>query len=69
LAGYLRERGLTRVSIVGLATDFCVAYSAIDAGRLGFDVAVIEEACRGMDMEGSVEAAWRQMEEAGVRRV
>ena len=68
LAGYLRERGLTRIFIVGLATDFCVAYSALDARRLGFDVTVIEDACRGIDVDGSVAAAWQQMSEAGVIR-
>jgi eukaryotic-like serine/threonine-protein kinase len=69
LAGYLRERGLTRIFLVGLATDFCVAYSALDASRLGFEVTVIEEACRGIDVEGSLEDAWRHMEEAGIGRV
>ncbi|AGA27836.1 serine/threonine protein kinase [Singulisphaera acidiphila DSM 18658] len=68
LAGYLRERGLTRLFIVGLATDFCVAYSAIDACRLGFEVTVIENACRGIDVDGSLAASWRQMAEAGVIR-
>jgi serine/threonine protein kinase len=68
LAGYLRERGLTRLFIVGLATDFCVAYSALDARRLGFEVTVIETGCRGIDVQGSLAAAWRQMEEAGVIR-
>lgn len=68
LAGYLRERGLTRLFLVGLATDFCVAYSALDARRLGFEVTVIEAGCRGIDVEGSLDAAWIQMEEAGVIR-
>lgn len=68
LAGYLRERGLSQLFIVGLATDFCVAYSALDARRLGFDVTVIENACRGIDIDGSLAAAWAQMEEAGVVR-
>lgn len=68
LAGYLRERGLTRLFLVGLATDFCVAYSALDARRLGFEVTVIEAGCRGIDVGGSLEAAWKQMEEAGVVR-
>lgn len=68
LAGYLRERGLTRLFIVGLATDFCVAYSAIDACRLGFEVTVIEAACRGIDVDGSLAASWEQMTEAGVIR-
>lgn len=69
LAGYLRERGLTRLFIAGLATDFCVAYSALDARRLGFEVTVLEQACRGIDVDGSLAAAWEQMSAAGVRRV
>jgi eukaryotic-like serine/threonine-protein kinase len=68
LAGYLRERGLTRLFLVGLATDFCVAYSALDARRLGFEVTVIEAGCRGIDVGGSLAAAWEQMKEAGVIR-
>src|SRR5437867_1780372 len=68
LAGYLRERGLTRLFIAGLATDFCVAYSALDARRLGFEVSVIEAGCRGIDVDCSLAAAWKQMEEAGVVR-
>lgn len=68
LAGYLRERGLKRLSIVGLATDFCVAYSAIDARRLGFEATVIESACRAIDLNGSLEEAWRRMNDAGVVR-
>lgn len=68
LAGYLRERGLTRLFLVGLATDFCVAYSALDAQRLGFEVTVIESGCRGIDVDGSLAEAWSQMEEAGVIR-
>ncbi len=68
LAGYLRERGLTRIFVVGLATDFCVAYSALDARRLSFDVTVIENACRGIDVDGSLAAAWQQMSDAGVVR-
>lgn len=68
LAGYLRERGLTRLFVVGLATDFCIAYTALDARRLGFEVTVIEAGCRGIDVDGSLAAAWKQMEEAGVIR-
>ena len=68
LCGYLRERGLHRVFLVGLATDFCVAYSALDARRLGFEVTVIEAACRGIDVDGSLVAAWHQMLQAGVIR-
>ena len=66
LAGYLRERGLKRVFLAGLATDFCVHYSAIDACREGFSAAVIAPACRGIDLAGSLGAAWRAMNEAGV---
>ena len=69
LAGYLRERGFGRVFMVGLATDFCVNYSALDARRLGFDVVLIEGGCRGIDLEGSLDAAWAGMAEAGVQRV
>jgi nicotinamidase/pyrazinamidase len=68
LAGYLRERGLSQLFVVGLATDFCVAYTALDGRRLGFDVTVIEESCGGIDVEGSLDAAWAQMQEAGVVR-
>ena len=56
LAGYLRERGLTRLFVAGLAFDFCVRYSAEDARREGFGVIVIEDACRGIDVDGSVAA-------------
>lgn len=69
LKGYLRERGLERVFLVGLATDYCVAFSALDARAAGFEAFVIEDACRGIDLEGSVAAAWTRMEEAGVRRI
>lgn len=66
LAGYLRERGFARVFICGLATDFCVAYSAEDARREGFDVTVIEDACRAIDLDGSLERAMAAMRAAGV---
>jgi nicotinamidase-related amidase len=69
LAGYLRERGLTRIFLAGLATDFCVAYSAVDARRAAFEVVVIEDACRAIDTEGSLAAAWERMRKAGVARV
>lgn len=59
LVGYLRERGLNRVVLAGLAFDFCVRFSAEDARREGFDVVVVEDACRGIDVEGSM-AATRQ---------
>ena len=69
LAGYLRERGLTRVFVAGLALDFCVRYSAEDARREGFAVVVIEDACRGIDVDGSVAATRRSFAGiAGSRR-
>ena len=66
LEGYLRTRGVTALTLVGLATDFCVAYSALDAARLGFGVTVRLEACRGIDLAGSLAAAQAQMLAAGV---
>jgi nicotinamidase/pyrazinamidase len=66
LAGYLRERGFGRVTIAGLATDFCVLYSALDAREAGFETAVALAACRGIDIDGSVETALAQMKAAGV---
>jgi nicotinamidase/pyrazinamidase len=68
LAGYLKERGLWEIFIVGLATDFCVHDSAIDAARLGFSVHVIEDACRGIDINRSVMAAWESMKSNGIIR-
>jgi len=68
LAGYLRERGVRHVAICGLATDFCVNWTALDAAAAGFEVMVIEEACRAIDLGGSLDAAWGAMEAAGVRR-
>jgi nicotinamidase/pyrazinamidase len=67
LAGYLRERGFQRITLCGLATDFCVTFSAIDGRRAGFDVAVVTIACRGTDNDGSVDRALRSMVDAGVR--
>ncbi len=67
LSGYLRERGLSHVYLCGLATDFCVNYSALDARKLGFDVTVIEAACRGIDLGGSLAAARAGMIGAGAR--
>ncbi len=69
LAGYLRERGLRRLFLAGLATDFCVAWSALDGRAAGFEVHVIEDACRGIDPQGSLDQAWRAMQEAGVHRI
>jgi|SRR5690606_28126243 nicotinamidase/pyrazinamidase len=67
LEGYLRTRGATRLTLVGLATDFCVAYSAVDAARLGFEVTVLEGACRAIDLDGSLAKARADMRAAGVR--
>ena len=67
LDGYLRARGLTRLTMVGLATDFCVNYSAVDAARLGFAVEVREDLSRAIDLNGSLKAARNGMAEAGVR--
>lgn len=67
LEGYLRSRGVSAVTLAGLATDFCVAYSALDAARLGFAVTVRLDACRGIDLNGSLAAALDQMRAAGVR--
>jgi nicotinamidase/pyrazinamidase len=66
LEGYLRTRGIDSVTLVGLATDFCVNFSAVDAARLGFRVRVIEELCRAIDLDGSLEAARDGMRTAGV---
>jgi nicotinamidase/pyrazinamidase len=66
LAGYLRERGITDLTLVGLATDFCVAYSAIDARRLGFNAKVLLDGCRAIDLAGSLEAMKQQMAQEGV---
>jgi nicotinamidase/pyrazinamidase len=69
LAGYLRERGFTRAFLAGLAFDFCVRYSAEDASRLGFKAIVIEDACRGIDLAGSVAATRASFGERGVKCV
>jgi len=66
LKGYLETRGIKQLTMVGLATDFCVHYSAVDAARLGFDVSVRLDACRAIDMEGSLAAAKQAMRDAGV---
>jgi nicotinamidase/pyrazinamidase len=68
LAGYLRARGIERVFACGLATDFCVAWSALDALRAGFPAIVIEDACRAIDQGGSLAKAWADMNAAGVAR-
>ena len=69
LAGYLRERGLERLFIAGLATDFCVGWTAIDAAAGGFATHVIEDASRAIDTDGSLARAWAQMAAAGVERI
>jgi nicotinamidase/pyrazinamidase len=66
LAGYLKERGFERLTLCGLATDFCVLFSAIDGREAGFDVGVVTSACRGIDVDGSLARAMRSMNEAGV---
>lgn len=66
LEGYLRSRGIDRLLMVGLALDFCVTYSAVDAARLGFDVEVDQALCRAIDLNGSLEGALTQMKGAGV---
>jgi nicotinamidase/pyrazinamidase len=65
LDGYLRERGFSHIYLCGLATDYCVHYSAVDARRVGFDVTVIESACRAIDLAGSLAAAHAAMVAAG----
>ena len=69
LTGYLKDRGLKKVYLVGLATDFCVAWSALDARKAGFEAAVIEDATRGIDAGGSLAKAWTDMTGAGVQRL
>ena len=69
LEAYLKQRDINTVYLVGLATDFCVAWSALDAKALGFDVYVIEDACRGIDLNGSLEEAWQRMDAAGIQRI
>jgi len=69
LAGYLKERGIDTVFVTGLATDFCVAWTAMDARKLGFTTYVIEDATRAIDLNGSLAAAWKQMTDAGVKRI
>lgn len=66
LAGYLRERGFERLTLCGLASDFCVGFSAIDGRRAGFEVSVVTSACRAIDFHGSLAQAMRSMSEAGV---
>lgn len=70
LTGYLKEKGIQRCFLVGLATDFCVAWSAMDARDAGFEAAVVEDACRGINLGGTgLEAAWKEMAAKGVKRI
>jgi nicotinamidase/pyrazinamidase len=69
LAAYLKERRIRTCYIAGLATDFCVAWTALDARKAGFDATVIENASRGIDLNGSLAKAWSEMKAAGVKRV
>ena len=66
LEGYLRTRGISKLTMVGLALDFCVNFSAVDAAKLGFDVTVRRDLCRAIDLNGSLDAAIAGMNEAGV---
>ena len=69
LAAYLKARNIKRVFVAGLATDFCVAWSALDARKAGFETYVVEDACRGIDTQGSLAKAWSDMAKAGVKRI
>ena len=69
LAGYLKARGIDTVFVAGIATDFCVAWTAIDACKLGFQSFVVADACKGIDLQGSLQHAWQEMLAQGVKRV
>lgn len=69
LEGYLRERGFKRLFVAGLATDFCVNWTAVDARAAGFETFVVEDLTRAIDTNGSLAAAWNDMTKAGVRRI
>jgi nicotinamidase/pyrazinamidase len=69
LGGYLKQRGIKRVFVTGLATDFCVAWTAMDARKAGFEAYVIEDATRAIDLNGSLAAAWKAMAAKGVKRI
>jgi nicotinamidase/pyrazinamidase len=69
LGGYLEQRAIQRAFFAGLATDFCVARSALDARRQGLEALVVEDACRGIDTQGSLAKAWADMSSAGVKRI
>ena len=66
LTGYLKDRGITDLYVTGLATDFCVKWSVLDGIEEGFNVHIVEDAVRGIDLEGSLDEAWKEMKEAGV---
>ncbi|MBT2299453.1 bifunctional nicotinamidase/pyrazinamidase [Variovorax paradoxus] len=69
LAGYLKQRGIKTVFVSGLATDFCVAWTALDARKAGFEAYVIEDATRAIDLNGSLAKAWKEMAAKGVKRI
>ncbi len=69
LEGYLKTLGVTEITMVGLATDFCVQFSALDAARLGFKVTVREDLCRAIDLDGSLAAAQNAMDATGISRI
>lgn len=69
LKGYLTEHQIDTVYIVGIATDFCVAWTALDAAQMGFKTYVIEDACKAIDLDGSLQSAWQSMLEQGIERI
>jgi nicotinamidase/pyrazinamidase len=69
LAGYLKERGIDSVFVVGLALDFCVAWSALDARAAGFNTWIVADACKAIDLNGSLDKAWKDLQAAGVVRI
>lgn len=69
LAAYLHARGIVRLFLCGLATDYCVAWSALDARAEGFEVVLVEDACRAIDLDGSLARAWADLAAAGVERI
>ena len=69
LDGYLKQRGISKLFVAGLATDICVAWTALDARRLGYETWVIEDACRAIDLNDSLAAAWKEMTAKGVQRI
>ena len=69
LAAYLKTRKIKRVFVAGLATDFCVAWTALDARKASLETYVVEDACRGIDNQGSLAKAWADMAKAGVKRI